>query len=142
MIGLCVEISTKCPGFRQGLPLAAFVLLLSASLALAGCVDERRLTRTIETCPKAVARLGAPFQVVWARKIGSPGVLAPSVPGCTHKALLEGPKGSAALYFSVRDTDPCFHLFTPTGQVRDLGGGASEAVIAVTDVRACTEGIQ
>ncbi|HEY3445107.1 MAG TPA: hypothetical protein VGK67_02040 [Myxococcales bacterium] len=122
--------------------LGAGLPLLGVVLALAGCVDEKKVLGVIEQCPKATARLGNPYKISRTWKIGSPGVGQAPVPGCTHKARIEGPQRTSELWFNEKDSEACFHLYTPTGETRDLGGGASEPVIAVTDLRTCTDGLQ
>lgn len=113
---------------------------LATALLLGGCTDEGRLIRAVEGCPKAVARVGRPVRVAWTKSIGTAGVWFPPVPGCTYKSYVEGPAGKgAALYFAEGDPAACFHLVVHTGRMRDLGNGASQAIMAVTDLRTCTE---
>ena len=100
------------------------LLAAVAALLLSGCYDTKKPAQTLETCPKAVARLGKDYEIARPRKIGSPGIDAPtSVNNCTHRAHIEYAGGESYLYFSEREEDRCFHLFTPTTQTHDVGGG-------------------
>lgn len=119
------------------------MILLTLTLALAGCFDDKQLRQTLDGCPKVTARLGTKYEISRPRKIGSPGVTAPeSLNGCTYRAHVEYPTGESYLYFSEREEDGCFHLYTATGQMRDVGFGRTEPYMAVTDVRGCVEGLR
>ncbi|MGC4120920.1 MAG: hypothetical protein QM765_41355 [Myxococcales bacterium] len=116
-------------------------LLIGLSLALSGCVDEKMVIARLEQCPRAVNRLGQKYSLSRPAKVGSAGIEEPPVPGCTHKATIEGEKGASVLWFNEKEPDRCFHLYTTIAR-QDLGGGSYRETVAVTDVRDCTEILQ
>lgn len=90
-------------------------LLLATTLLLAvtGCdrVDEARLIRELEACPKAAALLGTPIKVAWVRsEVKVVDGWEPPVEACTHKAYLKGAIDSAVVYFTPEFGEPCFHV--------------------------------
>ena len=77
------------------------------------------------------------MRVFSTESAGTAGLWMAPTGGCTHRAWVEGGKEGAHLSFST-DPGPCLHLVRHTGRMRDLGGGASGAIMAVTDLRTCT----
>jgi hypothetical protein len=100
-------------------------------MACTGCINESRLIKAIEGCPLATAQTGLPLSVKETYSISTAGIWLPPVKGCTHKAVIKGPKGDFEIYFSVRDADPCMHLL--------YDHDVFDRFRSVVDLRACSE---